>query len=165
MIHFGLLKELIPRGLLPDVISGSSGGSIVAGFLACNTSEEMLVRMSPGQLETIQDALRDEDGQVVPWFDCFSVMAQRFVTEGVLVDRDQFLAVLEPTGMKDYTFKEAYQRTGRNVSITVSTKELGATNLLNHVNSPNVVVRSAVQVSCSLNGVMRSGQLLIKADR
>ena len=59
------------------------------------------------------DRLRDEQGKVVPWFDSLWTMLYRFITRGVLVDRDQFLQVLEPTGMGDLTFKEAFEKTGR----------------------------------------------------
>jgi hypothetical protein len=34
MYHFGVVKALMEHGLLPTIISGSSGGSIVAGMLA-----------------------------------------------------------------------------------------------------------------------------------
>ena len=64
--------------------------------------------------------------------------------------------------MEDFTFKEAFDRTGRLVNITTSTKDLGETLLLNHLNSPHVLVRSAVQCSCALNGVMHPGPLLVK---
>ena len=36
--------------------------------------------------------------QVVPWFDSCWTMIRRFVVRGVLVDREQFLQVLKPTG-------------------------------------------------------------------
>ena len=42
MYHMGVVKALLEQRLLPRVISGTSGGSIVAGFLAQRTDEEML---------------------------------------------------------------------------------------------------------------------------
>ena len=38
----GVVKELLEHGLLPNVITGASGGSIVAGMLAIKTDREML---------------------------------------------------------------------------------------------------------------------------
>ena len=63
MLHFGLIIEMTKQGLLPRIISGSSGGSIVAGFLACNTDKEMAVLMKEGALERIQNRLQDHHGQ------------------------------------------------------------------------------------------------------
>ena len=42
MLHLGVLKALISTDLLPNVISGTSGGAIVAGVLAIHTNEEMM---------------------------------------------------------------------------------------------------------------------------
>jgi predicted acylesterase/phospholipase RssA len=33
MYHIGVIKELVSHGLLPRIISGSSGGAIITGFL------------------------------------------------------------------------------------------------------------------------------------
>ena len=74
MFHFGMLTELVKLQLLPKIISGSSGGSIVAGILACNTDQEMEQRMQTGVLEQLQNGLRDVDGQVSPALDSNSQM-------------------------------------------------------------------------------------------
>ena len=42
MYHMGVVRALIENGALPTVISGTSGGSIVAGVLAVHTDEEMV---------------------------------------------------------------------------------------------------------------------------
>lgn len=41
LYHLGVVKELHQHGLLPRVISGTSGGSIVAAMLACHTDSEL----------------------------------------------------------------------------------------------------------------------------
>ena len=54
----------------------------------------------------------------------------------------------------DMTFQEAYEKTGRQVSIPVAPAELyQRSRLLNAVTSPNVYVRSAVMASCAVPGV------------
>ena len=40
MYHMGVVKALIEAGQLPSVVSGASGGAIVAGVLAVNTDQE-----------------------------------------------------------------------------------------------------------------------------
>ena len=53
--------------------------------------------------------------------------------------------------------------TGRLVNLSTSTPSLGSTLLLNHIITPSVLVRSAVQCSCAVPGVMRAGALLAKS--
>ncbi|KAJ0395351.1 hypothetical protein ATCC90586_011818 [Pythium insidiosum] len=45
MYHMGVIKALLEADMMPNVISGSSGGSITAALAACNTNEEMLERI------------------------------------------------------------------------------------------------------------------------
>ena len=42
MYHLGIVRALLRAKLLPDIITGSSGGSIIAGMLALKTDVEML---------------------------------------------------------------------------------------------------------------------------
>ena len=42
MYHLGVVKALIEADSLPTIVSGTSGGAIVAGVLAIHTNEEML---------------------------------------------------------------------------------------------------------------------------
>ena len=75
------------------------------------------------------------------------------------------------------TFAEAYARTKRHVSISVSFVALGGGNsgagsssgdggpgrlLLNHISSPHVTLASAVAASCALPGIMNSATLEAK---
>ena len=41
MYHMGVVLALIEGGALPSIVSGTSGGAIVAGVLAIHTDEEM----------------------------------------------------------------------------------------------------------------------------
>lgn len=70
----------------------------------------------------------------------------------------------------DWTFAEAFARTQRHVTISVSHSSLagykGAEELLlNHLTTPNVLIRSAVVASCSLPGILKPSHLLSKVDR
>lgn len=151
MYHLGLVGALLDQGVLPSVVSGTSGGAIVAGLLACRTDEELPHFIHPDV--STRDGYR--------YFDDFWSMVGRLVREGVVVDKEKFLQALEPI-CGDLTFAEAFARTGRLVNLSTSTTSLGATLLLNHIITPNVLVRSAVQASCALTGVMRPGHLLAK---
>jgi predicted acylesterase/phospholipase RssA len=65
------------------------------------------------------------------------------------------------------TFAEAFERTGRHVTISVSASALSGIEgaeelLLNHVTTPNVLIRSAVMASCSLPLLFKPNRLLAK---
>ena len=47
MYHFGVIKVLLEEGLLPQVVSGTSGGSIVAAFISMFPEEELLKTIKP----------------------------------------------------------------------------------------------------------------------
>jgi predicted acylesterase/phospholipase RssA len=57
----------------------------------------------------------------------------------------------------DLTFKEAFDRTGRIINITVPTYRVtgfrGAATLLNYITAPNVVIWSAACASCEYPGL------------
>lgn len=40
--HFGIIKALLLEQLLPNLISGTSGGALVAAFVCVRTSDELL---------------------------------------------------------------------------------------------------------------------------
>ena len=61
----------------------------------------------------------------------------------------------------NWTFEEAYRRTGREVSITISpatATRLGQPTLINHITAPRVLIASAVATSCSLPGIMQASR-------
>lgn len=153
MHHIGLLLELLEAGLLPSLLSGTSGGSIIAGLLACHTDEELPQFLRP-EVINIRPGVR--------LFDHPLTMGRRLLAEGVVVDRSLFLDFLSEL-YGDLTFAEAFERTGRLVNLTTSTLQLGTSLLLNYIIAPNVLVRSAVQASCALTGVMKPSALLAKA--
>ncbi|GMF05176.1 unnamed protein product [Ambrosiozyma monospora] len=63
----------------------------------------------------------------------------------------------------DLTFREAYNRTGRILNITVSPASVfDQPTLLNYLTAPNVLIWSAVCASCSLPGVFPSSTIYEK---
>ncbi len=45
MYHIGVVQALIEADCLPKVIAGSSAGSIIAGFIATHTRDELQPRL------------------------------------------------------------------------------------------------------------------------
>lgn len=138
--HVGVTKTMVEEGILPDIISGSSAGSLVAGVLGTHTDEELLEAFKLDNLLT--EAIEESH-----WLNRLLFgRNQHFNIE----DLENTVARLIP----DLTFQEAYERTGRHVNIPVAPAELHQTSrLLNAITSPNVYVRKAVMASCAVPGV------------
>lgn len=86
------------------------------------------------------------------------------MSQRVLVDKDDFRRCCR-FYYGDMTFAEAYERTKKHVSITVTMSMLGGSGggprrlLLNHITSPHVTLASSVAASCSLPGIMHPNKL------
>ena len=138
--HIGVLKALIEEDLLPNVISGASAGSVVTAILGTHTNEELKFFMQP-------DNLVAEAKEEATWLN------RMFFGRKARIDiHDAELTInrLVP----DLTFQEAYEKTGRNINISIAPSELHQTSrLLNAITSPNVYIRKAVLASCAVPGV------------
>ena len=142
--HLGVAKAMWSEGLLPSVISGSSGGSVVGAILCTHADEELapyfdaewLYRLGEdhGANGKDGDAITQEQGR-------------------------KHIELLIP----DVTFLEAYQMTGRHLNISVAPAEKHQNSrLLNAIASPNVMVREAVLASCAVPGLFDPVALMAK---
>lgn len=147
--HLGVVKTLLEQGLLPRVISGSSAGSLVAGVVGTHTDEELRHFYDPANVHF--EAEREA-----------SVFSRMFFDTNPQIDvadLENIIARLIP----DMTFQEAYEKTGRQISITVAPAEPHQrSRLLNAITSPNLYVRSAVIASCAVPGVFPPVMLMAK---
>ena len=147
--HLGVVKTMLEQGLLPRVISGSSAGSLVAGVLGTHTDAELQRFYSPANV--LFEAEREAG--------IFSRMFFGANPQIDVGDLGRLIARMVP----DYTFQEAYEKTGRQISITVAPAEpYQRSRLLNAITSPNVYVRSAVMASCAVPGVFPPVMLMAK---
>lgn len=147
--HLGVVKALLDEGLLPRVISGSSAGSLVAGTLGTHTDKELARFYDPANVLT--EAEREA-----------SVFTRMFFGANAQIDvgdLEKLIARMIP----DMTFQEAYEKTGRQISISVAPAEVHQrSRLLNAITSPNVYVRAAVMASCAVPGVFPPVMLMAK---
>ena len=95
------------QGLLPRVVSGSSAGSLVAGVLGCHSDKELQHFYEPANV--MFEAEREAS--------TFSRMFFGANPQIDVGDLERLVARMVP----DLTFQEAYEKTGRQISITVST--------------------------------------------
>ena len=147
--HLGVVKTLLDQGLLPRVISGSSAGSLVAGVVGTHTEKELQHFYEPANV--LFEAEREASA--------FSRMFFGANPQIDVADLENLVARMVP----DLTFQEAYEKTGRQISITVAPAEPHQrSRLLNAITSPNVYVRSAVMASCAVPGVFPPVMLMAK---
>lgn len=137
--HVGVVKVLLEEKLLPIVISGSSAGSFVAAIIGTHTDEEFLHNYEAGTFFRTMSEGSSKMG--------FSFGQKEMIG---INDVEESIAQMVP----DLTFQEAYEKTGRSINISVSAAETHqSSRLLNHIASPNVLIRSAVLASCAIPGV------------
>lgn len=144
LFHIGVIEELLEQQLLPDVITGSSAGSIVAGFVATHTDDELEQALLP-------DVLKYQ------WVRTIGIR-QLLKGEGML-DPAQLRKAIN-RNIPDLTFLEAYEKTGRILNISVSPADPNQfPRLLNYLTSPNVLIRQAALASSAVPGLFPPVQL------
>jgi NTE family protein len=130
--HVGVVKALAEASLLPDIMSGSSGGAIVGSVVCSHTDEELPELL---QAEYFLDHMPASANQ------------RGIADVGELEDS---LARFIP----DLTFQQAFERTGRAMNVSVAPAETHQTSrLLNATTSPSVLMRSAVMASAAVPGI------------
>jgi len=136
--HLGVVKALSEQGLVPDVISGASAGSMVAAFVGTHDDASLARFFMP---RTLVDAFGEfsESSRKASIGSSMSIDHVRDVVAGLI---------------PDLTFAEAFQKTGRKINISVSPREMHQqSRLLNAITSPNVYIREAVLASCAIPGI------------
>lgn len=138
MFHLGVIKALHQQQLLPRVLSGSSAGAIIASAVAVRQDDEVDALLQPGGLNL--DAFR-------------ALGLQEALRGGALMDSRQLEQCLA-SNLGEYSFVEAFDRTGRIVSITISPAQPHQQGrLLNYLTAPHVLLQRAVLASCAVPGV------------
>ncbi|MBE9538532.1 MAG: DUF3336 domain-containing protein [Proteobacteria bacterium] len=147
--HLGVVKSLMAENLLPRVISGSSAGSMIAGMLGTHTDKELEYFFDASNI--LSEAEKEAS--------VFSKMFFGANSQVDIHDLENIIARLMP----NMTFQEAYEKTGRQINISVAPAEAHQTSrLLNAITSPNVFIRSAVIASSAVPGVFPSVMLMAK---
>lgn len=146
--HVGVIQSLLGQNLLPDVISGSSAGSLIASVLCTHSEQEL------EQVFTIENIVGSAKVR--------SRGKNLFGGRG-LVDEKTLRDDIVNRMVPDLTFEEAFNKTGRKLNITVTgAGQHQASRLLNAITSPHVCIRSAVMASCAVVGVFPAVSLVAK---
>lgn len=159
--HAGVARALYEANVLPDIMCGSSAGSIIAAMICTKSPEELHAFMQSHVLST-------EAMNMSPFGEDSGLLGKlkRFFETGFLMDVRTLIECMRGQ-CGDMTFLEAYQLSGKvlNVSVTRSQQQGAPSDrhaLLNYVTAPDVVIWSAVSASCALPGLFTAVQLIEK---
>ena len=150
--HFGVVKALLDNDVLPEIITGTSGGALVAGLVATRTDEELKQLLVPELAHKIKAC---HDG-ITTW-------ARRWWRTGARFDTMDWAEQCSWFCRGSTTFREAYERTGRVLNVScVPSDPHSPTILANYKTSPNCVIWSAVIASAAVPGILNPVVLMMK---
>jgi NTE family protein len=149
--HVGVLKALWQQDLLPNILSGSSGGAIVGSLASTHSDEDLEKIFDPKNL--VEEIKKDE-----------SIFRHLDIFKPNIATADEVKGVLERL-IPEVTFQEAYQKTGRHLNVSIAAAERHQTSrLLNAITTPNVYVRDAIMASAAVPGFFPPVALAAKND-
>ncbi|KAG8747549.1 hypothetical protein FRC10_000685 [Ceratobasidium sp. 414] len=150
--HFGVVRAFLDAGLLPRVVAGTSAGGLVAALVCTRTDEELKRLLVPKLAERITAC--EEPMRI--WFKRFRMTGARF-------DTAQWARKACWFTRGSLTFREAYQRTGRVLNISVIPfDQHSPTKLLNHLTAPDCLIWSAIIASAAVPGILNPVVLMHK---
>ncbi|KAK3698561.1 hypothetical protein LTR37_016888 [Vermiconidia calcicola] len=150
--HFGIAKGLLDADVLPNIITGTSGGALVAALLATRTDEELKQLLVPALAHRI-NACGD------PWSTWFF----RWWRTGARFDAVDWAKRCSWWCHGNLTFLEAYERTGRILNVTCVPSDPHTPNILvNYLTAPDCVIWSAVIASAAVPGILNPVVLMRK---
>lgn len=135
LFHVGVVRTLYSHDLLPDVMSGSSAGSLVGAGVTSRSRVEAEKLMDPDNL----------------YLDLWGLLSFRDMWRtGGIMDQNKLRRGLAQN-IPDVTFEEARAESGLAMNITVSpVADNQPARLLNHLTFPHLYLREAVLASCAV---------------
>jgi len=169
MYHAGHLLGLIEADVYDHVkvVSGTSGGSIMAAMVGCKTKQEMLDDVLVPWVSTDYTRDGEQKRRGLRFFPPLWKQMVNFARTRVLVDSAKFKETCD-FYWGDVTFQEAHEKTGKVLCISVSAQRADGQAdsvqrlLMNHITTPHVTLASAVAASCALPGILRPQRLEAK---
>ncbi len=145
--HCGVVKSLNQHDLLPTVISGASAGSIIAAMIGTRSKEELQISLTS---EYIYETFKH-------WRKWSGIKHNKSLFDSTMLE-NALIELFDVT-----TFEEAYKKTGKHVTVSVSPADLHQqSRLLNAKTSPNAIITQAVRASCAVPVIFSPVQLRAK---
>lgn len=150
--HIGVVRALLDANLLPDIVSGTSAGGLIAALVATRTNDELKELLVPALARHITGC----DDPMHVW------IARAWKT-GARFDARKWSRKVQFFTRGSLTFREAYERTGKTLNISVVPFEHHSpAQILNHVTAPDCLIWSAVLASAAVPGILNPVCLLQK---
>ncbi|EAW08237.1 patatin-like phospholipase domain-containing protein [Aspergillus clavatus NRRL 1] len=150
--HFGVIRALLDNDVLPEIITGTSGGALVAALVATRTDEELKQLLVPALAYRIRAC---HEG--------FTTWVWRWWRTGARFDTVDWARQCSWFCRGSTTFREAYERTGRILNVScVPSDPHSPTILANYLTSPDCVIWSAVLASAAVPGILNPVVLMTK---
>jgi len=158
MYHVGCARAMVRGNCLPSIISGTSGGAIIAALVCTRNDAEL---RDP---DFLSPTICTRYGPENRWLPTLQQQVDSFVKSRVLMDHRVFQRSAQVIFGASLTFEAAYRHSQRelNVTVTWSGTAQGKPHplVLNHISAPTVLVWSAVTCSCALPGLMTPQSLM-----
>lgn len=150
--HLGVVRILLDMDLLPPIVSGTSGGGLIASLVCTRTDEELRELINP----SIADNL-------TACWEPFPDWLSRWWRTGARFDSVDWAERAKFFTLGDLTFKEAYERTGKILNVsTVPANPQTPAILCNYITSPDCVIWSALLASAAVPGLLKPVVLMRK---
>ncbi|KAL4907348.1 patatin-like phospholipase domain-containing protein [Aspergillus multicolor] len=150
--HFGVVRALLDNDVLPSIITGTSGGALVAALVGTRTDEELKQLLVPALAHKIKACSEN-----------FTIWGRRWWRTGARFDTMDWARQCSWFCRGSTTFREAYERTGRILNVScVPSDPHSPTILANYLTSPNCVIWSAVLASAAVPGILNPVVLMTK---
>ena len=166
LFHLGVIKGLLSQNLMPNIISGSSMGACVAGLFGCLSNEELIQLLEGDHILNIIkydiELLRSCGYGNVDQHVNIGTLIQNLIHHGYSQDVYLFIQFVIKYIVKDITFEEAYQTTGKVFNIVIHPTDPSCPNLLNYVTTPNLLISSAINCSLGSGVISEETKLLCK---
>ncbi|PPQ98554.1 hypothetical protein CVT24_004045 [Panaeolus cyanescens] len=150
--HCGVVRAFLDAGLLPRVITGTSAGGLIAALTCTHTDDELRVLLVP-----------ELANRITACEEPFSTWIQRVIKTGARFDAVNWAKKCTFFTRGSMTFREAYDRTGRILNISVIPADRHSpTKLLNYITAPDTVIWSALLASAAVPGILNPVVLMQK---
>lgn len=106
--HFGVVRAFLDADLMPRVVTGTSAGGLVAALVCTRTDDELKELLVP----ELADKLTACEDSILVWL-------RRFIRTGARFDTLQWARKATFWTRGSMTFREAYERTGRALNVSV----------------------------------------------
>ncbi|KAJ5654603.1 hypothetical protein N7490_001606 [Penicillium lividum] len=150
--HFGVVRALLDNDILPEIITGTSGGALVAGLVATRTDDELKQLLVPALAHRIRAC---HEG--------WTTWVRRWWKTGARFDTLDWAKQCSWFCRGSTTFREAYERTGRILNVSCVPSDPHSPSILaNYLTCPDCVIWSAVLASAAVPGILNPVVLMYK---